>query len=159
MKEPVKFIIALLIPLLVGAISGYFTSESVETWYRTLVKPDFNPPNWLFAPVWTSLYVMMGIACFLVWKSNVGNVQKKNALWLYAVQLALNFCWSFIFFYLREPGWAVVEIVALWVMILLTIITFMRISKVAGWLLIPYLAWVSFASVLNYAIWHLNGQG
>lgn len=151
-----KLIISILIPLLVGAISGIFTASGVKGWYANAVKPSFNPPNWIFGPVWTILYILMGIALFLVWKSATDKKLKNIAISLFAVQLALNFCWSFIFFKMQEPGWAFAEILFMWLMILLTIIWFGKISSTAAWLLVPYICWVSFASVLNYSIWQLN---
>lgn len=151
-----KLFISVLIPLLVGSTAGFFTSSGVNGWYAAANKPWFNPPNWLFAPVWTTLYIMMGIALFLVWKSNADKTLKQTALILFAVQLTLNFFWSFIFFKTQQLGWAFTEIIALWVMILLTIFWFGKISSTAAWLLVPYISWVSFASVLNYALWKLN---
>ncbi len=156
MKATYKLIISILIPLAIGSLAGLFTSSSVNGWYTTLVKPSFNPPNWLFAPVWTSLYILMGIAFFLIWKSKVNEVVKRTAISLYIIQLALNFCWSFIFFYAHQPGWALVDIILLWIFIFLTILWFGKISTVSAWLLVPYICWVSFATVLNYAIWKLN---
>ncbi|GAB2816948.1 TspO/MBR family protein [Ferruginibacter profundus] len=151
-----KLFIAILIPLLVGGISGYFTASGVEGWYAAANKPWFNPPNWIFAPVWTALYILMGIALYLVWKTETIGTVKQTAIILFAVQLTLNFFWSLIFFKLQQPGWAFAEIIAMWVMILLTILWFGKISSTAAWLLVPYICWVSFASVLNYAIWKLN---
>lgn len=143
-------------PVLVGAISGYFTSTGVNGWYAVANKPWFNPPNWIFAPVWTMLYVLMGIALFLVWRAETDKTIKQTAIVLFAVQLILNFFWSIIFFKLQQPGWAFAEIIVMWVMILLTILWFAKISRAAAWLLVPYISWVSFASVLNYSIWRLN---
>ncbi len=151
-----KLLISILIPLLVGSSAGFFTSSGVNGWYTTANKPWFNPPNWIFAPVWTALYIMMGIALYLVWKTAIEKSIKKKAIILFAFQLLLNFFWSFLFFKMQEPGWAFVEIISMWFMILLTILWFGKISTVAAWLLIPYLCWVSFASILNYAIWKLN---
>jgi translocator protein len=151
-----KLFISILVPLLVGGTAGFFTSAGVNGWYAAANKPWFNPPNWLFAPVWTMLYIMMGIALFLVWKSNADKSVKQTALILFAVQLTLNFFWSFIFFKTQQLGWAFAEIIAMWVMILLTIFWFGKISSTAAWLLVPYISWVSFASVLNYALWKLN---
>ncbi len=151
-----KLVISILIPILVGAISGYFTTSGVNGWYALANKPWFNPPNWIFAPVWSSLYVLMGIALFLVWKADASKDIKQTAIILFAVQLALNFFWSIIFFKLQQPGWAFVEIIIMWVMILLTILWFGKINTASAWLLVPYISWVSFASVLNYSIWRLN---
>lgn len=151
-----KLIISIALPLLVGAVSGFFTSSGVDGWYASANKPWFNPPNWIFAPVWTVLYIMMGIALFIVWKAETKRETQQTALIFFAAQLTLNFFWSFIFFKLQLPGWAFVEIICLWIMILLTIVWFGKISKAAAWLLVPYISWVSFASLLNYAIWKLN---
>ena len=156
MKPIFKAIISIALPLAVGAVSGFFTTASVNGWYAGVIKPSFNPPNWLFAPVWTSLYILMGIACFLIWNSQSETKQKQVALRYYGIQLGLNFLWSFIFFYAQQPGWAFIEIILMWIMILLTILSFRKISTVAAWLLVPYICWVSFASVLNFAIWYLN---
>jgi translocator protein len=156
MNNAVKLIISIAIPVAIGAISGFFTVTGVESWYQTINKPSWNPPSWIFAPVWTSLYVMMGIGLYLVWKSDSSEVLKKTAISLFAVQLILNFFWSFIFFNQQQPGWALVEIIAMWIFILLTIFAFAPVSKPAAWLLVPYICWVSFATVLNYTIWQLN---
>lgn len=156
MKTAYKLIIAIAIPLAIGSLASFFTASSVNGWYTTLVKPSFNPPNWLFGPVWTSLYILMGIAFFLVWKSKHNEVVKRTAVTLYIVQLALNFCWSFIFFYMQQPGWALADIMLMWFFILLTIIWFGKVSSISAWLLVPYICWVSFATILNYAIWKLN---
>jgi translocator protein len=151
-----KLFISILIPLLVGGIAGMFTSSGVTGWYAVANKPWFNPPNWIFAPVWTLLYILMGIALFLVWKSETGKIIKQTAITLFAVQMVLNFFWSFIFFKLQQPGWAFAEIILMWIMILFTILWFGKISSPAAWLLVPYICWVSFAAVLNYSIWKLN---
>ncbi len=156
MKPIFKFVISILIPLAVGAIAGYFTSSSVDGWFATINKPSFNPPNWVFAPVWTMLYIMMGIAFFLVWKTDSAIMTRRSAIAAYIAQLILNFLWSFVFFYAHQPGWALVNIILLWLMILETIILFRKLSTAAAWLLIPYICWVSFATVLNFAIWKLN---
>ena len=152
----IKLIIAILIPLIIGAISGFFTSEAVTGWYAAIQKPSFNPPNGIFAPVWTTLYIMMGIALYLVWKQERNTKIWRQALFLFGLQLFLNFCWSLIFFKLEQPGWALVEMLCLWISILLTIIWFSKLSKVSAWLLVPYICWVSFAALLNYEIWRLN---
>ncbi|ULQ56903.1 tryptophan-rich sensory protein [Flavihumibacter rivuli] len=151
-----KLLLSVLVPLIVGATAGYFTSTSVKTWYTTLEKPWFNPPNWLFGPVWTSLYIMMGIACWLVWSSNAGQELKRKALLLFGVQLMANFLWSFIFFYFHQVGLAFMEIIILWLLILLCIFSFARVDKRAAWLMVPYISWVTFAAILNGTIWMLN---
>lgn len=156
MNKTVKLIIAIAIPLAVGATSGFFTVTGVTSWYQTINKPSWNPPSWLFGPVWTTLYIIMGIALYIVWKSPVNDKLKKTAITLFAIQLVLNFFWSFIFFDQHQPGWALVEIIMMWVFILLTIFSFARVSKTAAWLLVPYISWVSFATILNYTIWKLN---
>jgi translocator protein len=139
----------LVLCLAVGAGAGFLTAQSVLTWFPTLIKPSFNPPSWLFGPVWTTLYIMMAVAAWLVWL-------RQGSLVLFYVQLALNFAWSLLFFGLHSPALALVDIVAMWVLILLTLLAFWKIDRRAGWLLVPYLAWVSFASVLNASIWWLN---
>lgn len=156
MNNIAKLLIAVAIPIAVGATSGFFTVTGVESWYQTINKPSWNPPNWVFGPVWTTLYIMMGIALYLVWKSDSSDVLKKTAIILFAVQLTLNFFWSFIFFNQQQTGWALVEIIAMWFFILLTIFAFAQVSKPAAWLLVPYISWVSFATILNYTIWKLN---
>lgn len=136
---------------LAGVIGSVFTISAIPTWYAGLVKPDVRPPNWVFGPVWTTLYALMGIAGYLVWSKRRG-----QALRIFGVQLVLNATWSIIFFGLQSPGWALVNIVALWLAIVGTIKEFYRVSKPAAYLLVPYLVWVSFASYLNYSIWVLN---
>jgi tryptophan-rich sensory protein len=138
-----------------GALGGIVTAQEIKTWYLFLNKPSFNPPNYLFGPVWTLLYLLMGISLFLILKKDA-TAAKKQSLTLFFVQFALNFCWSFIFFKYHLIGWAFAEIVLMWIFILLTIRSFNKINKTAAWLLVPYIAWVSFASVLNFAIWKLN---
>ena len=156
MKPIIKIIISIAIPLIVGGLGGYFTSSSVNGWYSTIQKPSFNPPAWLFGPVWRTLYVIMGISFFIVWKKNMLTPLKKKAMVFYFLQLALNLLWSFIFFYKKQPGWAFAEIILLLITITTTTIYFFRISKTAGWLMAPYIAWVCFATILNYSIWMLN---
>jgi benzodiazapine receptor len=140
--------------LVAGFIGSLFTAPAVATWYRDLQKPAWSPPNWAFAPVWTALYVAMGVAAWLVWRRAVPGV--PAALALFAVQLALNVAWSGLFFGLHSPGTALLDIVLLWLAILATLVAFWRISPAAGILLLPYLGWVSFAASLNYTIWRMN---
>ncbi|MBL0130059.1 MAG: tryptophan-rich sensory protein [Chitinophagaceae bacterium] len=156
MNNLTKLVIAIAIPLAIGGTAGFFTATGVDSWYQTINKPSWNPPGWIFGPVWTTLYVMMGVALFFVWKSDVNEQLKRTAITLFAIQLVLNFFWSFIFFNQHQPGWALVEIIVMWVFILLTIFSFAPISKTAAWLLVPYISWVSFATILNYTIWKLN---
>lgn len=139
----------------VGIAGSLCTAESVSTWYTTLKKPSFNPPSSVFAPVWTILYALMGIASYLIYKKRNERGAPK-ALFIFSVQLALNLLWSVLFFCMRKPFFALIEIVVLWIAILVTILSFWNISKKAAILLIPYLAWVTFASVLNFEIWRLN---
>jgi tryptophan-rich sensory protein len=156
MSNIFKLVISIAIPVAVGAISGFFTISGVESWYQTIAKPSWNPPNWIFGPVWTTLYILMGIALYLIWKSESSDILKKTAIALFSVQLILNFFWSLIFFNQHQVGWALAEIIMMWVVILLTIFAFANVNKTAAWLLVPYIAWVSFATILNYTIWQLN---
>jgi len=150
-----KLVSSIIICQLAGIIGSIFTVNSIPTWYATLIKPDFNPPGWVFGPVWITLYLMMGISLYLVWKQD--NFAGKNKLLtIFFIQLFLNAIWSIIFFGLKSPGWAFADIMFLWLFILLTIVVFFKTSRTASILLIPYLMWVSFASVLNYFIWRLN---
>lgn len=151
-----RFVVSLLAPLVAGGIGAGATAESVRTWYPTLRKPSFNPPNWIFGPVWTTLYLLMGIADFLVSRQVDGGQAIRQARLWYRVQLVLNTLWSILFFGRRSPLAALVEIVFLWIAIVLTIRAFARVSPRAALLLVPYLLWVSFAAVLNGAIWRLN---
>ncbi|PJE69303.1 TspO protein [Candidatus Shapirobacteria bacterium CG10_big_fil_rev_8_21_14_0_10_38_14] len=151
-----KLIISVLVCLSAGFIGSFFTTPSIPTWYATLNKPSFNPPNWLFGPVWTTLFILMGIAAFLIWRKGLKKKVVKNALIIFLLQLIFNTLWSFLFFKFHSPFWTLIDIVVLWVLILLVLIKFWKINKVAGILLIPYLLWVSFASFLNYTIYQLN---
>lgn len=152
----IKLAVSLMVCLLAGAVGSFFTFASIPTWYAGLKKPFFSPPNWLFGPVWTILYIMMAVAAYLIWQKGLANSKVQTGLELFAIQLVLNLCWSIIFFGLRAPLFAFVEIVTLWLVILFTIQKFSQISATAGWLLVPYLAWVSFASILNFSIFLLN---
>ena len=149
----------LLVPLLVGAGSGFMTAGAVRDWYPSLVRPSFAPPSWIFGPVWTLLYLMMGFAAYLVWQRGGGAAAARTALALFGAQLVLNGLWSVLFFGLRAPGLALVEIVVLWVAIAATLWAFWRIRPAAGALLVPYLAWVTFATALNAGFWWLNRPG
>jgi len=151
-----KLIFSIFICLFAGFIGSYFTTPAIPTWFATLQKPSFAPPNWVFAPVWTSLYILMGISLFLVWQKGLENKTVKAAIYLFAGQLVLNALWSFVFFGLRSPLLGLIEIIILWIAILATILSFMKISRTAAYLLIPYILWVSFASIVNFSIWSLN---
>ncbi len=154
--EIIKLICAIALPLAAGAIGSFFTMPAIPEWYATLTKPELAPPNWVFGPVWTTLYVLMGVAFFLVWRRGFTESGVRLAAGIFIFQLILNTAWSIVFFNLRSPGGALIVIVFLWTAILITMFSFARFSRLAAWLLVPYLAWVSFASYLNYAIWTLN---
>jgi tryptophan-rich sensory protein len=149
-----KLITSIVIAQLAGVIGSVFTSSGVKTWYPELIKPAFNPPSWVFGPVWVTLFLMMGIALYIVWESKAK--KKTGALTIFGIQLALNTAWSLLFFGLRSPLAAFIEIIFLWTAILATIITFYRISKTSAYLLLPYILWVSFAAVLNLSLFILN---
>lgn len=154
--KPLAFIINIAITLGVGALGGLATAQSVKTWYPTLNKPGFNPPNWLFAPVWTTLYILIGIAAYLVWIKRDQIAHFPRTVAIYLIQLILNLAWSFIFFYLHEIGFALTEIILLLIVIIINAVTFYKIDKWAGLIFIPYILWVSFASFLTYNILILN---
>ena len=157
MNKLTKILTVVVTCLAIGYFSGNSTRSAILDWYPTLVKPSFNPPNWIFAPVWSMLYIMMGIAAGLVWdRIDFEKEIVKKALIVFAIQLALNALWSYLFFGLHNPMLAGLEIIVLWLMIYETYLQFSKINKIAGYLLIPYLAWVSFAMVLNASIWWLN---
>jgi tryptophan-rich sensory protein len=156
MKNGLKLLIAIAVAVGTGALAGYFTASGVDTWYRTIEKPAWNPPDAVFAPVWTTLYILMGIGFYLVWKSNAAPELKRRATIMWIVQLVLNAAWSFLFFNRQDIELALIEIIILWLAILLTIFIFARIRKAAAWLLVPYISWVSFATILTYTIWKLN---
>ena len=146
---------SVLVCFAAAGVGGAFTASSVGTRYAELRKPPWNPPNWIFGPVWTALYLSMAVAAWLVWR-RAGWPGAATALGLFALQLALNVAWSGLFFGLRSPGAAFVGIIGLWVSILAALVAFWRVAPAAGLLMVPYLAWVTFASALNLAIWRLN---
>jgi translocator protein len=149
-------ILALVLWLAISFVPAAIGSRFMpDEWYRQLQKPSWNPPGYLFGPVWTLLYTLMAVAAWLVWK-RAGFAGAKLALWLFIGQLVLNGMWTWIFFGLHKPGTALIEIIILWGMILVTLIAFWEQNTVAGAILIPYLAWVSFATALTFAIWRLN---
>ena len=147
-----------MVCLLAGFIGSLFNSNSINTWYKEINKPSFLPPNYLFPIVWTILFILMGISLYLIWKEYPSNKLASIAIIFFAIQLALNILWSFLFFYLRNPLLGSIEIVILWIFILLTIIKFYNINKVAAYLLIPYILWVSFATLLSISIYFLNSK-
>jgi len=155
MKTPLKLLISILIPLFIGFSGSFFTVTSIDSWYSTINKPFFNPPNWIFSPVWTTLFILIGISFYLVWQKDFGK-NKKEALNIYFSQLFLNFLWSILFFTFQNPLLAFIEILILWLVIFLNIKIFYKIDKKAGYLLIPYILWVSFAALLNFSIFLLN---
>jgi len=157
MNKITRILVIVVTCLVIGYFSGMVTRSAITTWYPTLVKPSFNPPNWIFAPVWSMLYIMMGVAAGLVWnRIDFEKEAVKKALLFFAIQLALNALWSFLFFGLKNPMLAGIEIILLWLMIYETQTKFAKINKIAGYLFIPYLLWVSFAMILNGSIWWLN---
>jgi len=150
------FVVSMAIPLFVGFIGSLLTTPSIDVWYASLNKPWFTPPNWLFAPVWTILFILMGWALFLILKDGRQNRYFKAACLSFGFQLFLNLYWSFLFFYIKQPPLAFYAIVSLWSMIFVNIYYFYQIKKPAAYLLIPYIVWVTFAAVLNYSVWLLN---
>lgn len=151
-----NLIVALLIPQIAGGLGALFTTPAILGWYASLVRPGIAPPNWIFGPVWTVLFLLMGVALFLVWREGISRTDVRLALGVFSVQLALNVLWSVLFFGIQDPRAAFFEIIALWLAIAATLATFAHVSRLAAWLLAPYLAWVSFAGYLNYLIWTLN---
>jgi len=155
-RNILRLVVSIVACLAAGAIGSIFTRSAITTWYATLEKPPFTPPKWLFDPAWTLLYVLMGTAAFLVWRNGLGNRQVRIALIVFLIQLILNALWSVVFFGLESPLSGLIVISILWVAILVTIIKFFKISRVASVLMWPYLLWVTFAAVLNASIWLLN---
>ena len=174
-----KLLASIIICELAGAVGAFFTVPSVDSWYKHLTKPSFNPPNWIFGPVWTALFILMGISLYLVWskewrpKNEIalkkgkpwnplsqkflsGEWQKANIILIFATQLVLNVLWSVIFFGAHSIGAAFFELLMLWFAIIFTTINFYRVSKTSAWLLLPYILWVFFAGILNYFLWILN---
>jgi tryptophan-rich sensory protein len=157
MNKTTKILVLVATCLAIGYLSGISTKSSIETWYPKLIKPFFNPPNWIFGPVWSFLYILMGVSGGLIWnKIETEKEAVKSALLFFAIQLALNSLWSFIFFGLNNIFLALIEMVLLWLMIYETYIKFKKIDKLAANLLLPYLSWVSFAMILNASICWLN---
>ena len=174
-----KLLISVIICEFAGLVGSFFTTPSINEWYKYLNKPSFNPPNWIFGPVWTTLFILMGISLYLVWSKKLviknelklhkrkawnsfsqkfftGKWQKTNIILIFTTQLVLNVLWSVIFFGAHSPGVAFFELLMLWFAIAFTMVNFYRVSKTAVWLLLPYILWVSFAGVLNFYIFILN---
>jgi tryptophan-rich sensory protein len=156
LKDIFRLVVSIILCQLAGIIGSLFTASAIPGWYATLNKPSFTPPSGLFAPVWTLLYLLMGISLFLVWRSKTDPIRWKTALSVFGLQLFLNALWSVLFFGLRSPLAGLVGIICLWAAIVATIALFSRISKTAAWLLTPYFLWVSFALLLNASILALN---
>jgi benzodiazapine receptor len=154
-SDIIRLLASLLFTVGLGSLGGLFTASEIETWYAGLNKPSFNPPSYVFAPVWTVLYILMGISFYLIWKQPVSQVRTAAVLF-FLVQFVLNFFWSFIFFNQHMIAGALIEMLFMWLFIAFTINEFRKMSKVAAWLLVPYILWVSFAAVLNFYIWRLN---
>ena len=152
----IPLIFSIGVCFLAAGVGSVFTTSVIDTWYATLNKPFFNPPNWIFGPVWTLLYLMMGISLYTFWNTKINAKERRQGLSLFFVQLVLNVLWSMLFFGLKSPIGAFIGIIVLWLAIYLTIRKFLEVSKLAGWLLIPYLAWASFATILNLSTVFLN---
>lgn len=155
MNNTIKLVLSLLFTIGIGSLGSVFTISQIPNWYASLQKPVFNPPNWIFGPVWTILYLLMGVALYLVWKKPISK-GRNTAIAIFIIQLILNFFWSIIFFKYHLIGWAFIEILLMWALILFCILLFWKHSKLASFMLIPYLFWVSFATILNAAIFQLN---
>jgi len=152
----VKLIASIVICQAVGIAGSLFTVTGEGSWYSSLVQPSFNPPNWVFGPVWTALYLLMGISLYIIWKGGLSNGREKRAVLFFGVQLGLNFLWSLLFFGIQSPIAALFGIIFLWIAIFLTIACFYRIQRTAAYLMIPYLLWVTFAAALNLGYVLLN---
>ena len=150
-----KLVLSLLLTLSVGAISGWITMDQVNNWYFTIQKPSFTPPNGVFGPVWTVLYVLIGYSFYRIWKKPLSE-ERNAAIFLFLLQLMFNFLWTVLFFEFHQVGWAMICMVVLWLFILLTIFDFDDISKTAAWTMVPYICWVTFTGLLNFYIWKMN---
>ena len=155
-RKILTYVISIAVVQLVGFAGTLFTTPSIQSWYSTITKPSFNPPNWVFGPVWTILFILIGISLGAVWSTSNANPMRSVALKVFGVQLFLNLTWSFLFFYLHRPGLAVVEILILLASIAANIYYANKARRSAGWIMLPYFLWVSFATILNIAIWRLN---
>ncbi|HAY34936.1 MAG TPA: tryptophan-rich sensory protein [Ignavibacteria bacterium] len=156
MSNFIKLLVSIIICQMAGFIGTIFTSDSLTGWYAGLTKPDFNPPNWIFGPVWILLYFMMGISLFLVWREDLKNAVVKKAFYVFMIQLIFNASWSIVFFGFQSVTGALIIIIIFWLLIIYTILNFLKVSRTSGILLIPYLLWVSFAAILNFFIFKLN---
>lgn len=164
MKNIIRLVAAIIICQLAGVLGSFFTAPAIDAWYKTLERPFFTPPDWLFAPVWITLYTLLGISLYFIWIKNneTKKTEKKKkkyikvSLWIFAIHLVTNAIWSIIFFGLRSPQWALLNIVVLWGLIVWTMARFYKIDKKAAYILIPYILWVTLATALNFEIWRLN---
>ena len=151
-----KLVICIIICQATGLLSGLLSSVQNNAWYDSIQRPSWNPPGYLFGPVWSVLYLLMAISLYIIWKNNASEIRKSYACWTFAAQLFLNFWWSILFFTLQSPLLAFFDIILLIILIIATIFQFSKISKTAAWLLVPYVSWVCFAAILNYKLWILN---
>ena len=156
MNKFLRYFLSIGVCFLAGGIGTLFTASAIPTWYALLNKPGFSPPNWLFGPAWTILYTLMGISLAIVWQKGLKTKKVRDALYLFGIQLGLNALWSPVFFGAKNLFLALIIIILMWIYILKTILAFRKINKTAGYLLYPYIAWVSFASILNFSVWLLN---
>ena len=156
MNKFLRYFLSIGVCFLAGGIGTLFTASAIPTWYTFLNKPGFSPPNWLFGPAWTILYTLMGISLAIVWQKGLKTKKVRDALYLFGIQLGLNALWSPVFFGAKNLFLALIIIILMWIYILKTILAFRKINKTAGYLLYPYIAWVSFASILNFSVWLLN---
>jgi translocator protein len=154
-SQVIKLVVSLILPLAVGAIGGIFTAKAVPVWYASLNRPSFAPPNWVFGPVWTVLYILLGISLFLIWRLDSGK-ERNLAILIFLLQLLLNSGWSFIFFYFKMVGFALFEIILLWMSIVIMLLLFYKIKPMAAYINIPYFLWVTFATILNAGYYFLN---
>jgi benzodiazapine receptor len=155
-RNPRILILCIVLCVIVGSLGSLFTAPAIPVWYAGLDKPSFSPPNWLFGPVWTALFILMGVSLYLVLEKGISRVGVRTAVIIFCAQFALNLLWSALFFGLRSPIMGLIDIIVLWGMIVLTTYRFYSISKRAAYLMVPYIMWVSFASALNLAIYLLN---
>lgn len=156
LKSTISFVLALLLPLLIGFLGSLATNAGLESWYPTLQKPPWNPPAWLFGPVWTTLFLLMGLASWRIWRIGWDSAEVRSALLFFGLQLIFNVGWSLFFFTFQRLDLALLEILVLWSLILVTVLRFFALDRLAGWLLLPYLLWTSFAAFLNGTLWWLN---
>jgi len=155
-ESPVKLSASVLLCIVAGSLGSLVTITGPGSWYAQLIKPAFQPPNWIFGPMWTLLFILMGIALYLIWERGSGKPEVRFALTVFGLQFALNILWSFLFFGLRSPFLGLLDIIILWWLVLATIVAFYRVRESAAYFLIPYIAWVSFAMILNATIYILN---